>query len=347
LVKKANKRIWDRSQQDASLRGMGTTCTLLFLGDDEGTVVHVGDSRLYLFREGALNQLSEDHTLVGQMVREGRLSEAEARHHPQRSIITRALGVDVDVQVDAFQVELRADDALLICSDGLSGMIDDEEIERVFREGTDAQTTADRLVELANEAGGEDNITAVVLDTRAEAVEASPPPPPARATAITDRDTGELGHPDEIANANASEESVDGEDDDAYRGGGSWRRRISIAVLAVVVLLVAAFFVLKYWLDNSYYVAPDTSGSVAIFQGVDGEFAGVDLSHVDHSYSLLVSELPENLRANVKNTLNAGSLSDAKNKVSSLQAAAKRYQAQLAKQRQHHKASKKSGGGGN
>lgn len=351
LVKSANKRIWDRSQGDPSLRGMGTTCTLMFLEEDEGLVVHVGDSRLYLFREGGLNQLSEDHTLVGQMVREGRLSEEEARHHPQRSIITRALGVDADVRVDVFQIELRNDDALLICSDGLTSMVDDEDIKKVLEEGTDAQTAADRLVELANHAGGEDNITVVVLDTRAEAVAAAdtaPPPPDSTGAPVRDKDTGELGEPAEVEDeGRRSAGAQDEEDESGYEPGrSSWIRRLVWALALLIVVAAGAYFGLRYWLNNSYYVAATGSGVVGVYQGVDGRFAGFDLSHVEVSTALKVSDLPQNLRDNVNNGLGADSLGDAKSKVSSLQDAATRYQQQLKKQRQsRHKKRSGSGGG--
>ena len=164
IISDANAAIWDKAQSDPALRGMGTTCTLVLVDESRVHIAHVGDSRAYRLREGHLEQLTEDHTLVGRMVQEGRLSPEEAQHHPQRSIITRALGVDEDVQVDLETVELSEGDRLLICSDGLSSMVDDRPIESVLASESDPQRAADRLIEVANEAGGDDNITVVVID---------------------------------------------------------------------------------------------------------------------------------------------------------------------------------------
>ncbi|HYO60797.1 MAG TPA: Stp1/IreP family PP2C-type Ser/Thr phosphatase, partial [Actinomycetota bacterium] len=163
LVSRANDAIWDKARSDPSLRGMGTTCTLLMIEGDVAHIAHVGDSRAYLLRDGMFRQLTEDHTLVERMVREGRLSAEEAANHPQRSIITRALGVDANVQVDVLEEELSEGDRILLTSDGLTSMVEPEEIGRVLEAEEDPQAAADRLVEMANDAGGEDNVTVLVL----------------------------------------------------------------------------------------------------------------------------------------------------------------------------------------
>jgi len=145
---------------------MGTTMTAALVGD-EGTVTfgHVGDSRAYLLRGGRLEQLTQDHSLVAELVRSGRLSAEEAGTHPQRSVITRALGTDPDVDVDVFTVHGEAGDLFLICSDGLTTMVDDDEILRVVSEGRqDLEATARGLVARANRGGGEDNITVVFFE---------------------------------------------------------------------------------------------------------------------------------------------------------------------------------------
>lgn len=345
VVQRANRAIWDRSQSDPSLRGMGTTCTVLLLQEDDAVVAHVGDSRLYLLREGGFEQLSQDHTLVGQMVREGRLSQEEARHHPQRSVITRALGADPDVRVDAFRLELREGDIVLICSDGLTSMVPDEDIAEVLDTATDPQEAADRLVEIANEAGGEDNITVVVLDTRAEALEAAgAPPPPPDAARPRDRDTGELGPVP--GTATAAPESDDGAATATeYRAETprAWPRRLGIAAGVLIVLAAGCYVGVRYWLDHSWYVSESDSHDVAIYQGVDGSFAGFDLSHIEEDGGLAVSDLPQNLRDNVREGLSATSLADAHRKLDSLRRAAAAYQRQQ-QRRHHHK--KHSGGGG-
>jgi protein phosphatase len=165
LIHEANRRVYQRSSEDADVSGMGTTMIVALVEDAGVTFGHVGDSRAYLARGGALEQLTEDHSLVAELVRTGKLSPEEAEHHPQRSVITRALGTDPDVDVDTFTVATQAGDIFMICSDGLTTMIDDETIGRVLqeREG-DLDDAAKELVRLANKAGGEDNITVVAFE---------------------------------------------------------------------------------------------------------------------------------------------------------------------------------------
>jgi serine/threonine protein phosphatase PrpC len=165
LIHEANRRVFQRSSEDADVSGMGTTMIVALVEDSGVTFGHVGDSRAYLARGGALEQLTEDHSLVAELVRTGKLSPEEAEHHPQRSVITRALGTDPDVDVDTFTVAAQPGDIFLICSDGLTTMIDDETIRRVLYEReADLDDAAKELVRLANKAGGEDNITVVVFE---------------------------------------------------------------------------------------------------------------------------------------------------------------------------------------
>jgi serine/threonine protein phosphatase PrpC len=166
LIQEANRRVHERASTDASTSGMGTTITAaLVVSDGSLTVGHVGDSRAYRLRGDRLEQLTDDHSLVGELVRRGELSPEAAEVHPQRSVITRALGTDPDVDVDTFPVETAAGDVYLICSDGLSDMVDGETIERILRDGRgDLDTTARELVQAANRAGGEDNITAILFE---------------------------------------------------------------------------------------------------------------------------------------------------------------------------------------
>lgn len=164
LIKAANLAIWDKAQSDSTLHGMGTTCTLILVDDSRVHIGHVGDSRAYLFRSGELTQLTEDHTLVGRMVKEGRLQPEEAERHPQRNIITRTLGVDPNVQVDNEVVTIGEGDRILICSDGLTSMLDSGTITSVLTTESDPQAAVDRLVDEANAAGGEDNVTVVIVE---------------------------------------------------------------------------------------------------------------------------------------------------------------------------------------
>jgi protein phosphatase len=164
LVQRANRSIYERSSSDADVSGMGTTITLALVDDGHVTFAHVGDSRAYVLRDGKLEQLTDDHSLVAELVRSGKLSPEEAEHHPQRSVITRVLGTDPDVDVDTFVVDTRPGDVFVICSDGLTDMLGDEEIGAVLAERTsDLDDAAKELVRRANKAGGDDNITVVVM----------------------------------------------------------------------------------------------------------------------------------------------------------------------------------------
>jgi PPM family protein phosphatase len=160
----ANRAILDRSRADRNLAGMGTTLTAGFM---EGALIHfahVGDTRAYLLRDGQFTTLTEDHTLVHEMEKQGRITKEEAETHPQRSILIRALGVDDPLQVDESSLEAREGDRLLLCSDGLHSMVSDRAIEDVLETTPDPQEAANRLIDMANQAGGLDNITVMILD---------------------------------------------------------------------------------------------------------------------------------------------------------------------------------------
>ena len=170
LIQEANRRVHDRASTDASASGMGTTMTVALVEPD-GRVVfgHVGDSRAYLLRDDRLEQLTDDHSLVAELVRRGELSPAEAEVHPQRSVITRALGTDPDVDIDTFDVTPQPGDVFLICSDGLSSYVDGDEIERVMLQNRDdLDAGAKALIQAANRGGGDDNITAILFRVETE-----------------------------------------------------------------------------------------------------------------------------------------------------------------------------------
>jgi len=165
LIQEANRRVHQRSLEDPSTSGMGTTLTVAAVEDGVVSIGHVGDSRAYLVRDGSLDQLTEDHSLVGELVRSGKLSPEEAETHPQRSMITRALGTDPDVDVDIFAVEPRPGDLFLLCSDGLTTMVDDREILRLVGEKRgDLAGLVKALIKAANKGGGEDNITVIAFE---------------------------------------------------------------------------------------------------------------------------------------------------------------------------------------
>jgi serine/threonine protein phosphatase PrpC len=162
-IEQANERIHESAQRDRDRAGMGTTVTAAWVGPGALTIAHVGDSRAYRLRDGALEQLTEDHSLVGSLVRMGTITPAEADDHPQRSVILRAVGVDGQVEVDVEEHETIPGDVYLLCSDGLSGMVRDEVIEETLALDAPLTGMAGMLIELANASGGRDNITAVLF----------------------------------------------------------------------------------------------------------------------------------------------------------------------------------------
>jgi protein phosphatase len=165
LIQEANRRVFTRAAEDAAASGMGTTVTAALVENDGVWIGHVGDSRAYLLRNGTLEQLTEDHSLVAELQRSGKLSAEEAEMHPQRSVITRALGTDPDVDVDRLRIPARPGDIFLICSDGLSSMVDDETIRKLVEQNrNDLEAAATALENAANKAGGEDNITVVAFE---------------------------------------------------------------------------------------------------------------------------------------------------------------------------------------
>src|SRR3989440_6179114 len=142
----ANRRIYEISRSEHERAGMGTTLTAVYLDDSELAIAHVGDSRAYLFRDGKLSRLTQDHSLVEELVRRGKLTEEQAAEHPQRSIITRALGPEPDVDVDTWTYPVRAGDVLLLCSDGLTSMITEEQVAAVLGDTDVLEDAAKRLI---------------------------------------------------------------------------------------------------------------------------------------------------------------------------------------------------------
>jgi serine/threonine protein phosphatase PrpC len=163
IIQEANRRIYERAAGDTEVSGMGTTITAALVAADALVLGHVGDSRAYRLRGGKFEQLTDDHSLVADLVRSGRITPEEADAHPQRSVITRALGTDREVDVDTFTVPAESDDLFLICSDGLTTMVDDEEIRDLVTRASDLEQAGKGLVKAANKAGGEDNITVVLF----------------------------------------------------------------------------------------------------------------------------------------------------------------------------------------
>jgi serine/threonine protein phosphatase PrpC len=190
VIQGANRRIHDKARSDETMHGMGTTTTAAYVDDDEVVIAHVGDSRAYLLRDGELIRLTKDHSLVGELVARGKLTEEQAEQHPQRSVITRALGPEANVQVDVDIFPAKSGDLYLLCSDGLTSMVHEPKLRPLFDDTDSLEALGKRLIEAANAAGGRDNITVILF--RLEAVEGTGGETAAAAAAETsDEDTSE------------------------------------------------------------------------------------------------------------------------------------------------------------
>lgn len=163
-INSANKLIYAGAQDNVKLSGMGTTLTLCFLYGTQATVAHVGDSRAYIIREEMIHKITEDHSLVAELLRNGQITPEQARNHPQKNVITRAVGTDPSVEIDIYEFEVKANDIILLCTDGLSNQLSDQEMYHLICEADSMEEAAAALVDAANEKGGLDNITAVLLE---------------------------------------------------------------------------------------------------------------------------------------------------------------------------------------
>jgi protein phosphatase len=206
-IQNANLRVHERALSDSTASGMGTTMTVALLVPERGVIIgHVGDSRAYLFREDRLEQLTQDHSLVAELVRRGELSVEQAEVHPQRSVITRALGTEPEVEIDSFTVPVHDGDVFLLCSDGLTTMVDGDTIAGIVRRHRDDLQEASRiLIRTANDRGGEDNITAVLFAIAADDAGEPPAGPDALGRPGVDDDTL---HPEDAVPALSLEDTL-------------------------------------------------------------------------------------------------------------------------------------------
>jgi PPM family protein phosphatase len=247
LVQEANRRVFQRATEDAATQGMGTTMTVALVDDAAGTVSfgHVGDSRAYRVRDGELEQLTEDHSLVGELVRSGRLTPEEAGAHPQRSVITRAVGTEPDVDVDTFTVDGRPGDVYLLCSDGLTDMVEEDAIrDAVNASDGDLDRAARALVDAANAGGGEDNITVVLF--RLEGAPAPALGDTQRLTAAPEPDDEDtLSGLEAVPAVTAvAEQPPEPAPDEAHRhGAGKGARWPALLALVLALALIAALVV--------------------------------------------------------------------------------------------------------
>jgi serine/threonine protein phosphatase PrpC len=311
-VKLANGRVLERGESERDLQGMGTTLTAVLTDGDKAHFVHIGDSRAYLLRGDDFRQLTHDHTLVQRMVDEGRLTRDEADHHPQRSILTRALGVDADAEPDPMTLDLHPGDRLLLCTDGLTGMVDEDRIREILQTEPDPQQASDRLIDEANAAGGEDNITVIVLDFELEESASDPGSTVATQAATADgggaaaaspagsrqraEATGRAGATATITRQRAEPESTAPTHVEAARPAGSrppaappkaprrWRKLV-IWTSVVVAVLAAAVAGVRVYIQHQWYVG-DAGGRIAIYNGIPTKVLAFELSHVEETTPL-------------------------------------------------------------
>jgi PPM family protein phosphatase len=272
-VRSANRAVISSAEQGRNQAGMGTTLTAVMVDGTHLAVAQVGDSRAYLLHKGKLQQITQDHSMVADLIRSGSLTEEEARYHPQRSVITRALGSDPNMVADVFEYDATAADRLLLTTDGLTTMIDDRHIAEILADARTPDEAARRLVDAANSAGGYDNITVIVLD---------------------------------LASTPASQLSP-------ARGSGEARRRVAARLLWVVaaaMLVIAAVWgAYAYARSRAYLI--DQGGYVAVYRGVPGSFAGVSLSWPVETTRIPVSALDPAVASRLTEGIAFNGLADA------------------------------------
>ncbi len=279
-VRKGNRAVYERAQGDPGVSGMATTLTAVAIHDGIAHLAHVGDSRCYLLRGGAITQLSRDHTLVARMVADGKLTPAQAEQHPQRSVLTRALGHERDVDVHTQNVVLSSGDRLLLCSDGLSGLLGDEELLRLANSGSDLDEICRSLVDEANARGGPDNITAIVVDITTS---------PREGTAVPAPDTA---------------------------GARPAARRVPVRALAwtgiLAVVLLGAILGLRGWAGSSYYVGVDEDEQVTIYRGLPIRLPLVS-REVEEATGVRITDISSpSLQRSLEDGIRAGSLEEAR-----------------------------------
>jgi protein phosphatase len=306
IVREANRRIYDLAVADESHRGMGTTLTLAKVHGDEISLAHVGDSRAYRMRDSELEQVTRDHSLVAELERSGQITAEAAEHHPQRSIITRALGPEPDVEVDTYTLAGRDGDVFLICSDGLTSMISNDEVTSILRSSRSLDEAADALIRAANQSGGKDNITVILFrlgEAEAAEQEDTVVPLPADDETIA----GEL-HADDLQAAPAAAppdaDAADAtvihpraepfEPPPAPRPRPRRRRgRAGLRVAIAVVLLGAVVAGLYVASRQVYFVGTNDGGLVTVYRGIPYELPfGINLYQQDYASAMPARAIP-------------------------------------------------------
>lgn len=329
IVAKSNAQLAELVESDLSLDGMGTTfCGAMFDGMQLG-VAHIGDSRLYLLREGQLQQLTHDHSWVQSFIDEGRLTPEQAAHHPHRSLILRVVNGQAGYEPDLGLVEVQLGDRLLVCSDGLSGLVPDAEIADLLAspELSDAEN---RLARAANEAGGHDNITMVLADVVEQSDDLDQAAPQIVGSAVEREIPDSIVHVATAPSPTVQDDpgSSDQSDEEAarYAPEGKGRRwpGIVLGIVALVLGLSVMAWAGKGYADTRYFVGASEQGQVAIYNGLDGAILGYSLNSEVEVTEVAVSDLPVYYQDRVTKTISTSSLADARNTTAELAVIAER-----------------------
>jgi len=300
-IETANRAIHERARRDPELAGMGTTTTAVLVNPEaeEVAIGHVGDSRAYRLRGGRLEQLTRDHSLVEEMRRKGQLTDAQAEDHPQRSIITRALGPEPEVEVDLQTVPAQPGDVFLICSDGLTTMLGDEQIARILTRATSLDGAVRALVDEANRAGGRDNITVVAfrLEDAASPVGGEGGAGPDEGATLIGSSAEEAGlTATEVRRRAAADAARKRREDLAGQRGHRGLRRAAKVLTALLLVAVIAF---GAWYANRqvWFLGTDDAGRVALYRGLPYELPfGIELYGERYAGPIQTGSLPPRRR---------------------------------------------------
>ncbi len=294
-IEAANRTIHEHARSDPSLAGMGTTITAAIVDAEGGGVAigHVGDSRAYRLRDGKLERLTRDHSLVEEMRRKGQLTDAQAEDHPQRSIITRALGPEPEVEVDLQTAQAQPGDVFLLCSDGLTTMLDDAKIARLLAGATSMTAAVRALVDEANRAGGRDNITALAFQLEDAAAPARTPESPT----LVGSSAEEAGlTATEVRRRAAGAAARERREQLAAKPRRRGLKRVAKALLAVLVIAAVAF---GGWYGNRqvWFLGTDGAGRVALYRGLPYELPfGIRLYGERYASPIQTAALPPRRR---------------------------------------------------
>jgi serine/threonine protein phosphatase PrpC len=318
----ANQHLRDTVDANPQLEGMGTTLTAVLFSGSKFGMVHIGDSRAYLLRNGEFAQITKDDTYVQMLVDEGRVSPEEASSHPQRSLLTRALdGRDIDPEYSIRQV-LKGD-RYLICSDGLSGVVSADTIGQAMAEIADPQACVERLVQLALRGGGPDNITVVIADaTDADIVEQAPIVGGAASLDRGNTTVADSSTPAARASAlQAPRPAQPQPDSDGFDREPEPRGhpvRTTLLVLVLLAVLGGGLWLGYQYTQDQYYVGATEAGQLAIFQGVPGQVAGLDLSSINETSPARLDDLTAVAQERVKQGIHADDRPDAQRRLDEL-----------------------------